>query len=141
MVNGRSAWVAAAAALVLTGVLAAGASAAPPGFQSEEQGHRGKDARQGSKAPTQRQRDLASRPGLTARFNKLGTPKLVTANEGALQRGLPAGAEAAARAYLRADRELFGLSAAAVDELELVSVSPLGDGAAVLLRQRFGALP
>ena len=140
MVRVRRASIAAVAVLALAGG-AATASAAQPGFQGEEKGHRSKDARQGTKAPTQRQRELASRAGLTARFNRLGTPSLVTASEGALRRGLPSGAEAAARAYLRAERELFGLSAAAVDDLELVSISPLGDGAAVLLRQRFGRLP
>jgi extracellular elastinolytic metalloproteinase len=138
-VSGRRAWVAAAAALALIGALAANASAAPSRFQGEDGGHRGKDARQGRNAPTLGQRDEAAQGGLRVRFNELGSPSVVTAR-GALQRGLPSGAEAAARAYLRDNRELFGLSAAAVGDLELVSVSPLGRGAAVLLRQRFGAL-
>ena len=141
MVNAARAWVAAIAGLALTGAFAASASAAPPGFQGEDRGHRGKDVRKGSKAPTPRQRELAARSGLTVRFNEHGTPGLVTARDGELQRGLPSGAEAAARAYLRDNRELFGLSAAALDDLELVSASPLGAGAAVLLRQRFGTLP
>ena len=98
MRSGRRARVAAIAALALTGALAAEASAAPPGFQAEEAGHRSKDARRGEKAPTQRQRDLADKGAITARFNRLGTPSVVTKGEGALERGLPANAEAAARA-------------------------------------------
>src|SRR5919108_2981440 len=141
MRSGRRARVAAIAALALTGGLAEGASAAPPGFQAEEAGHRSKDARQGQTAPTQRQRDLAGKGGINARFNRLGTPSVVTTREGALERGLPSAPEAAARAYLRANRELFGLSPGALDDLELVSVAPIGEGAAVLLRQRFRDLP
>ena len=139
MLSGRRAWVAAAAVLALIGALAANASAAPSRFQGEDGDHRGKDVRQGRNAPTPGQRDEAAQGGLRVRFNELGSPSVVTAR-GALQRGLPSGAEAAARAYVRDNRELFGLSAAAVGDLELVSVSPLGRGAAVLLRQRFGAL-
>jgi len=94
MVSGKRAWVAAAAVLALTGGFAASASAAPPEFQGEGSGHRGKDVRPGRKAPTPRQRDLAARNGLTVRFNELGTPSLVTARDGALHRGLPSEAEA-----------------------------------------------
>ena len=47
---------------------------------------------------------------------------------------------AAARAYLARERALFGLSPQQVDGLEVVSVNPLGKGAAVLLRQVFGDL-
>src|SRR5919108_145463 len=128
MRSGRRARVAAIAALALTGALAEGASAAPPGFQAEEAGHRSKDARQGQTAPTQRQRDLAGKGGINARFNRLGTPSVVTTREGALERGLPSAPEAAARAYLRANRELFGLSPGALDDLQLVSVAPIGEG-------------
>jgi extracellular elastinolytic metalloproteinase len=141
VLRGRRAWVTATAVLALIGALAASASAAPSRFQGEDGGPRGKDARQGRDAPTPGQRDAAAQSGLTVRFNELGTPRSVTAQRGALQRGLPSGAEATARAYLRDNRDLFGLSARAVDDLELVSVSSLGEGAAVLLRQRFGALP
>src|SRR5207248_2659385 len=42
--------------------------------------------------------------------------------------------------YLQLNRDLFGLDADAVSSLERVSVSPIGAGAAVLLRQRFGDL-
>jgi len=70
MVSGRGVWVTAAAVIALTGAQAASASAAPPGFQGEEAAHRGKDTREGRKAPTPRQRELAGRSGLTARFNR-----------------------------------------------------------------------
>jgi extracellular elastinolytic metalloproteinase len=140
MVNGGRVWVAAAAVLALTGVPSVTASAAPR-FQGEDGGDRGKDVRQGRKAPTPQQRDAAAQSGLTVRFNEHGTPSTVTARRGALQRGGPAGPVAAARGYLRDNRQLFGLSPAAVSDLEVVSVSPLGAGDAVLLRQRFGGLP
>ena len=127
---------------------AATASAAQPGqpgkaggFQGEEQRHATKDARKGRTTPSARQRGAASAPGVTARFNDLGTPSLVTGGDGRpLATGLPAEPEAAARAYLRSQSELFALSDADVDALELVSVTPIGDGASVLLRQSFGAL-
>ena len=57
-----------------------------------------------------------------------------------LATGLPTAPEAAARAYLTRERALFGLSTLQIDALELVSVNSVGKGAAVLLRQRFGAL-
>src|SRR5688500_8997515 len=130
--------VVATAALVSLGL---GAPAgADPSFQGEHGTLKAKDNRDGSRAPTARQRDLAARPGVTARFNTLGTPELLTPRRGALAGGLPADPEAAARQYLNANRELFGLSAAAVRDLELVSAAPLGAGHAVLLRQRFGKL-
>jgi hypothetical protein len=51
MMNRGRVWVAAAAALALTGLLAVSASAAPPRFQGEDAGDRGKDTRQGRRGP------------------------------------------------------------------------------------------
>jgi extracellular elastinolytic metalloproteinase len=130
--------IVAAIALPAAGAASASAQGRGPGFQGEERGHAHKDAREGSRAPTATQR-AAARTG-DVRFNALGTPRLVTRDGAALATGLPAGAEAAARAYLRAASDLFGLSAAEVADLELVSVAPLGEGSAVLLRQRLGKL-
>ncbi|WP_433479316.1 M36 family metallopeptidase [Spirillospora sp. CA-142024] len=107
----------------------------PPGEQAELPD---KDARTGDLAPTGRQRSAAR--GVTVRWNRLGTPASVT-DAGPLATGLPGDPEKAARAYLTAHRDLFGLDAAAVGALEKVAVNPIGDGAAVLLRQRFGDLP
>jgi hypothetical protein len=105
----------------------------------EGHGQRDKDNRAGIAAPTARQRTLAGRLG-AVRWNALGTPVSV-GPAAALATGLPADPEAAARAYLSGNRELFGLDAPAVAALQRVRVSPIGAGFAVLLRQRFGDLP
>ncbi|XRQ04487.1 M36 family metallopeptidase, partial [Actinomadura welshii] len=97
-----------------------------------------KDARGGALAPTTRQRGAAR--DATVRWNDLGTPASVT-GDGPLADGLPGGPEKVARAYLAGHEDLFGLDAGAVAALEKVAVNPIGDGAAVLLRQRFGELP
>ncbi|MDP9434522.1 MAG: M36 family metallopeptidase, partial [Actinomycetota bacterium] len=75
-----------------------------------------------------------------ARFGAFGTPEVVVDAGRPLATGLPARPEAAARAYLARERALFGLSQQQVDGLELVVVNPVGEGAAVLLRQTFGDL-
>jgi extracellular elastinolytic metalloproteinase len=112
----------------------------PPDFQAEQSARPDKDVR-AAKAATAQQRALAADKA-TVRWNKLGTPATVTkAAGGALATGLPTHAEQAARAYLSANRALFGLTPRAVESLEKVAVNPIGDGAAVLLRQRFGDLP
>ena len=130
--------IVAAIALPAAGAASASAQARGPEFQGEARGHAHKDAREGSRAPTAAQR--AAGRGADVRFNALGTPRLVTRDGAALAAGLPADTEAAARAYLRGAGGLFGLSAAQVADLELVSVAPLGEGSAVLLRQRLGGL-
>lgn len=107
----------------------------PPGERTELQD---KDVRPGLLAPTARQQSAAR--GVTVRWNRLGTPGAVT-DSGPLASGLSGKPEQVARAYLTGHRDLFGLDAAAVTALEQVAVNPIGDGAAVLLRQRFGALP
>ncbi|TDC97223.1 peptidase M36 [Actinomadura sp. 7K507] len=107
----------------------------PPGEHTELPD---KDARTGSLAPTTRQRGAAR--GVTVRWNRLGTPASVTDAE-PLAGGLADDPEKAARAYLAGHQDLFGLDAAAVAGLEKVAVNPIGEGAAVLLRQRFGDLP
>ncbi|MGH3391193.1 MAG: M36 family metallopeptidase, partial [Actinomadura sp.] len=114
--------------------------AQPPDVQAEQSARPDKDVRAAKAlAPTAQQRSLVS--GATVRWNALGTPATVTKAGAALATGLPADAEQAARAYLAANRTLFGLTADAVQSLEKVAVNPIGDGAAVLLRQRFGDLP
>lgn len=132
----------AATGTLLTAGLAVPGQAAPPPPRSRPSGEHpeppDKDARTGSLAPTARQ--LSAARGVTVRWNKLGTPAMVT-DAGPLAAGLPGGPEKAARAYLTAHRDLFGLDAAAAGALEKVAVNPIGKGAAVLLRQRFGDLP
>ncbi|MEK8107345.1 hypothetical protein NKG94_23325 [Micromonospora sp. M12] len=58
-----------------------------------------------------------------------------------LASGLPSDPEAAARAYLAGNRDLFGMDATEVASMERVLVRPIGSGTVVTLRQRFGDLP
>lgn len=111
-----------------------------PEFQDENGGIKDKDARGGKRDPSARQRALAAGKGITARWNKLGTPATLTKSGRPLAIGLSRDPERAARDYLAANRELLGVSAEAVNALETVAINRIGDGAAVLLRQRFGNL-
>ncbi|MEU8298518.1 M36 family metallopeptidase [Micromonospora sp. NPDC048909] len=134
------------AALLPTGV----GAAAPAGAASAErrsgpfaEGHQHADVdnRAGTAAPDARQRGLARQADPDVRWNRLGTPHALGPGSAPLATGLPADPEAAARAYLADKRDLFGLDAAAVAEMERVLVRPIGSGAVVTLRQRFGDLP
>ncbi|GAA3151512.1 hypothetical protein GCM10010466_48250 [Planomonospora alba] len=108
-------------------------------FQAEQHGKPDVDNRRGTVAPPAAA--LAKKAGAaTIRWNALGTPAVVT-GPAPLAEGLGDDPEQAARAYLKANENLFGLSPEAVDALEKVAVNPIGDGHAVLLRQRFGDLP
>jgi extracellular elastinolytic metalloproteinase len=98
------------------------------------------DNRTGHVEPTGSQRTLGAAGQARARFNALGTPSVVTAGGGALATGLPADPVAAARAYIEANRELLGLTPRATASLDVVAVAPMGEGAAVVLQQRFGTL-
>lgn len=78
-------------------------------------------------------------------WSRYGTPTTVVpeGNGKALATGLPTKSEQTAREYLKQNADLFGISADQVDSLKLVSNSPIGKGAAVLLAQevdgkRFG---
>ncbi|HSC91651.1 MAG TPA: M36 family metallopeptidase [Gaiellaceae bacterium] len=132
-----------ALALAVLATAAATPAAPPPSgpnVQGEEQSLPNVDARKGRKAPTQAQ--LARvKPGSEARFNRFGAPEILADPGAYLATGLSTDDVAAARAYLRANRELIGLSEAEVDDLELLNAPAIGSGSAVLLRQRFGDLP
>lgn len=141
----------AAAALILSGLPGsasaanagpagpAGSSSAAGGLAVAGDGHGplDRDNRTGRVAPNARQRAL----GGQARFNTLGTPSALGSGARPLATGLPTEPEAAARAYLVRNQELFGLDAAAVADLERVLIAKIGKGSVVTLRQRFGSLP
>ncbi|MGR6922193.1 M36 family metallopeptidase [[Actinomadura] parvosata] len=124
----------------------AGAARGEPGgqapelhdFQAENSGKPDVDNRQGRVPPPAGLR-LAGSAG-KIRWNALGTPAAVVSAE-PLAEGLGSDPVQAARAYLKDNQAVFGLTAEAVDALETVAVNPIGAGAAVLLRQRFGDLP
>ncbi|MFJ2033310.1 M36 family metallopeptidase [Streptosporangium sp. NPDC087985] len=107
--------------------------------------HHGKgnfDGRKGSRGPTAEQRQLAAaQHNAHVDWNRFGTPLQIASVDGKpVATDLPADPEAAARAYISANRALFGLSQDAVDGLKLVSVHPIGQGSAVVLQQSFGDL-
>lgn len=109
-------------------------------FQREQQGRQDFDARHGEISPSVEQQVAVAREE-TVRWNRLGTPHVVTKPGGFLAEGLSAEPVDAAREWIAANSDLFGLSAEDVAELEVLRVSPLGAGHAVLLRQRFDDLP
>ncbi|MFF0098105.1 M36 family metallopeptidase [Micromonospora sp. NPDC005257] len=138
-----------AAGLVLT---AAGGGQAAPREQTRTQAppdhlpgdrHDSKatDNRKGRVAATERQRDRAAALGARVRWTDFGTPATLTSTGKPLATGLPADPAAAARAYVAANRDVLGLTAEGAAALELLTVAPMGQGATVLFRQRFGDLP
>jgi hypothetical protein len=115
------------------------AATAPADKLHEPDGHASRDVdnRDGSAAPTDRQKAAASRLG-TVRWNAFGAPESVTR---ALATGLAADPVAAARQYLTANQDLYGLDAGAVAAMDPLLVKRIGAGTVVLLQQRFGDLP
>ncbi|MDG4759246.1 M36 family metallopeptidase [Micromonospora sp. WMMD710] len=136
-----------AAALLPTGVSTAAPSAQPASAERRSgpfaEGHQPADVdnRRGTAAPDARQRGLARAADPDVRWNRLGTPHALGPGRTPLATGLPTDPEAAARAYLTANRDLFAMDAATVAAMERVLVRPIGSGAVVTLRQRFGDLP
>lgn len=100
-----------------------------------------RDVRKGKLQPTADQRADARSLGAQVAWNQFGTPSSLVDSGGALATGVQGeNAEAAARAWLDANKQLFKLSS--VDGLQLVSDAPLAGGAghAVTLRQTVGGL-
>ena len=118
----------------------AGQGGGSGGFQSEDDENGDKDSRRGSVAPTQGQQDLVRASHSRARWNNFGTPAVLASTGTPLAQGLPSDPVAAARAYVARNRQLLGLTAKAAGALDVVTVAPMGAGATVLLRQRFGDL-
>jgi extracellular elastinolytic metalloproteinase len=87
------------------------------------------DYRPGGTAPAARRNDV--------RWNRFGTPAILTPN----QSFKTADPVALARAYLKANHDLFGLSAQTIDAMDVQLSRQLGQGWLVMLRQRFGSLP
>lgn len=112
----------------------------PGGAQGDSAHAKTEDHRTGRVAPSARQRERAADLGARVRWNALGTPSTLIAGARPLATGLPADSGAAARAYIAANRDLLGLTEKGAAALEILAVAPLGDGAVVLLRQRFGDL-
>ncbi|MCP3422067.1 M36 family metallopeptidase [Nocardioides pinisoli] len=91
----------------------------------------------GTATPTAAQRRAVAEMGeVTARWGSLGTPASILPADGSLG-AAPGTPVEAARAWLRANAEAFGMPAAAVDDLALVSSQRFADSdaRAVLFRQ------
>ncbi|RKR91039.1 fungalysin metallopeptidase (M36) [Micromonospora pisi] len=108
-----------------------------------DHGHqaRDKDNRRGTAAPSSTQRSVAGKVDPSVRWNALGTPHALGPGTAALATGLATDPETAARQYLVAQRDLFGLDATAVAAMDKLLVRQIGTGAVVTLRQRLGDLP
>jgi extracellular elastinolytic metalloproteinase len=100
------------------------------------------DARSGRVAPSAAAKQAVSDLGATVEWNRYRTPASLLARSGFLSTSSGGDAAMIARGFIAAHRELFRLSAADVDALQLVNDAKLvaSDGHAVLFRQRFGDL-
>jgi extracellular elastinolytic metalloproteinase len=103
--------------------------------------HHDADHRAGASTPTSAQRDLAARSASRIRWNRYGTPASLVPTATAQPRTAGADPVAVARAYLAGNAGLFRLSARSVDAMDVQLSKPIGQGAVVMLRQRFGSLP
>ena len=90
--------------------------------------------------PSERQRSAAGQGSTTVRWNRYGTPATLVPRPELRQR-VSQDPVAVARSFLVANRAVFGVSSAGVDAMEVLVSRPMGQGAYVLVRQRFGALP
>ncbi len=100
------------------------------------------DAR-GSTLPTLAQRRAVSALGVVdVRWNRLGTPASLLPRDGVLARATSSDPGVAARRWLADNADVFGLTVAQVDELELVNEQELAysPARAVLFRQNLGGL-
>lgn len=100
------------------------------------------DNRAGRAAPTAEQLAAADRLG-NVTFNPLGAPSSVGPNPAAAPApgARVADPVSAARQYLIANQDLYGIDAEAVAAMDVLLVQAIGTGTVVLLRQRFGNLP
>src|SRR6476469_180617 len=122
---------------------AAGTPAAPDPAAAHEDvaPDRDVDNRGSSSQPSERQRTLSGRSSTTVRWNRYGAPATLLPRADAQRRGATADPVAIARNFLADNSETFGVSSAGVDAMEVLVSRPMGQGAFVLLRQRFGDLP
>ncbi|MQA60653.1 MAG: peptidase M36 [Actinophytocola sp.] len=100
------------------------------------------DAREGKLTPTAEQTARAPELGATAvRWNAFGTPHLLLKHGGYLSGPADGAAVDVARAFVRDNRVLFRLSAAAVDALDVLRDTPLYDSPDLVPVLRDGAKP
>ena len=111
-------------------------------FQGEGgQGAGSHDAREGNVAPSAAQQSAAESLGATSvRWNRFGTPHVLFNEDGYLSGARAGDAAEVARRFVLDHRDLFRMSAGAVDALEVVGDSPLLDSPD-LARVRDGKAP
>jgi hypothetical protein len=98
------------------------------------------DNRAGTAQPSGQQRTLADQRSTTVRWNRYGTPATLVPRAGLQRRDASGDPVAVARAFLADNRAAFSLSASGIDAMTVLVSRPMGQGAYVLLRQRFGEL-
>ncbi len=97
------------------------------------------DFREGVVAPTTAQRAAARALGAdTARWNQFGTPRVLFNTRGYLSAPAEGAAADLARDFVADHADLFRLSPAGVEALEVVTDSPLLDGPALVRQQQGG---
>src|SRR5215510_10401046 len=110
------------------------------GTQGDTAAAKDKDNRRGHVSPSATQRAKADALDAIVSWNNYGTPAMLLSKGRPLATGLGGNAAAAARAYIANNRDLLGLTKSTADSLRLLTVAPMGEGAAVLFRQRYGSL-
>jgi extracellular elastinolytic metalloproteinase len=97
----------------------------------------------GRAVPTLARKQAAAELGALVRWNDFGTPASVLPGDGVLAKATSADPATAARAWLRANRAVFGLTTGQVDALQLVNSQAFARSSAraVLFRQVFDGLP
>src|SRR4029450_2431018 len=143
--RGRTVLAPLVAVVVLIAVAGAGAARGAArdndnGFQGESSKIKDIDARKGKKDPSAQQQSAARGKGVTVRWNKLGTPEVVVGADGFIATGLSPDPATAAREWVSSNLDLLGLTSKSAARLQVIGVNAIGDGASVLLRQRFGEL-
>jgi extracellular elastinolytic metalloproteinase len=123
------------------------ANAAPPAgptvldFQAEQSANRDIDNR-GTVQPSDKQRSLAGASSTSVRWNRFGTPAMITPKADTQRKAAAASDPVAiARAYLADNRETFGLSDESINAMDVLVNRPMGEGTYVMLRQHFGSAP
>jgi extracellular elastinolytic metalloproteinase len=142
-----------AIALAATGVLAislvavgtaTGAPAAPSsafGFMGEGRPDGDIDNRPAAPQPTAQQRSLAAAASTGVQWNRYGAPAALAPKAGAQARVAAADPVQIARNFLRGNITTFGVSDSSINDMDVLVNRPMGDGAYVMLRQRFGGVP
>jgi extracellular elastinolytic metalloproteinase len=91
--------------------------------------------------PSERQQSQAGQRSTTVRWNRYGAPATLVPRADLQRRGAATDPVAVARGFLTDNRETFALSDDGIGAMEVLVNRPMGQGAYVLLRQRFGELP